>query len=87
MGASNAWRKSVIRRAFVHRILAALGVGLVPSVRASEVTPPANDRGVPSPPAPPTEFKRYYGRRFKVDKKVMEMVQWSTRQPFDRWLP
>lgn len=43
----------MIRRTFVHRILAALGVGVLPSVGASGVTPPANDRGVTPPPAPP----------------------------------
>ncbi len=40
------------RRGFVGRMVAALGIGVLPSGGASGVTPPAIARGVTPPPAP-----------------------------------
>ncbi len=49
MGASNAWRKSVIRKAFIYRILAACGVGAVVGASGKSQW----QASPPSPPAPP----------------------------------
>lgn len=50
----------MIRRIFLGRLLAALGVGVLPSRGASGVTPLANARGVTPPPAPPVPGEMVY---------------------------
>ena len=69
------------RRGFMGRLLAACGVGALPSVGASGVIPPATDRGVTPPPAPPLvtdpAVVRHYTRIAIENISPMSTAMWD----------